>query len=51
MSEFGKQVGGTHYKEFSIQPTEYCHKKNFHGVRAISSSMCLVIPVRVGLKT
>lgn len=26
MSAFDKQEGGSHYKGFAIQPTEYCHK-------------------------
>jgi len=23
-----KQIGGTHYKKFKIQPAEFCHKNN-----------------------
>ena len=26
MSEFNHQEGGSHYKSFVIQPSEYCHK-------------------------
>lgn len=25
---FKKQVGGNHYKEFAIQPVEFCYKNN-----------------------
>lgn len=28
MSAFDKQVGGTHYKDLAIQPTEYCQKNH-----------------------
>jgi len=28
MSAFDIQVGGSHYKDFAIQPTEFIHKNN-----------------------
>jgi hypothetical protein len=29
MSAYTKQTGGSHYKNFKIQPGEYCHKNGF----------------------
>ena len=34
MSALEKQIGGGHYKEFAIQPVEFCHVNNIPYIEA-----------------
>jgi hypothetical protein len=34
MSAFDKQVGGAHYKDFAIQPTEFCQRNNLNHIES-----------------
>lgn len=48
MSALSKQEGGSHYKNFLIQPIEFCYKNNLNNVQSEAISYIVRAPFKNG---